>query len=35
MVPLTPRSYTDLVSATTPAAFGAFATSWPPDPVAP
>ena len=33
MVPLTPRSDTDLVSATTPAAFGAFATSWPPNPV--
>ena len=33
MVPLTPRSDTDMVSVTTPAAFGAFATSWPPDPV--
>ena len=33
MIPLTPRSDTDLVSATTPAAFGAIATSWPPDPV--
>jgi HEXXH motif-containing protein len=33
IVPLTPRSDTDLVSATTPAAFGAIATSWPPDPV--
>jgi HEXXH motif-containing protein len=33
IVPLTPRSGTDLVSATTPAAYGAFATSWPPDPV--
>ena len=33
IVPLTPRSDTDLVSATTPAAYGAFATSWPPDPV--
>jgi HEXXH motif-containing protein len=27
--PLTPRSDTDLVSATTPAAYGAIATSWP------
>ena len=33
MVPLTPGSDTDMVSVTTPAAFGAFATSWPPDPV--
>ena len=33
IVPLTPRSDTDLVSATTPAAFGAIATSWPPDAV--
>ena len=33
IVPLTPQSETDLVSATTPAAFGAIATSWPPDPV--
>ena len=33
MVPLIPRSDTDMVSVTTPAAFGAFATSWPPDPV--
>jgi HEXXH motif-containing protein len=33
IVPLTARSDTDLVSATTPAAYGAFATSWPPDPV--
>jgi HEXXH motif-containing protein len=33
IVPLTPRSDTDLVSATTPAAYGAIATSWPPDPV--
>ena len=33
IVPLTPYSDTDLVSATTPAAFGAIATSWPPDPV--
>ncbi len=33
MVPLAARSDTDLVSATTPAAFGAVATSWPPDPV--
>ena len=33
IVPLTPQSDTDLVSATTPAAYGAFATSWPPDPV--
>ncbi len=33
IVPLTPRSDTDLVSATTPAAFGAIATSWPPDEV--
>jgi len=33
IVPLTPQSETDLVSGTTPAAYGAFATSWPPDPV--
>jgi HEXXH motif-containing protein len=33
IVPLTPRSDTDLVSVTTPAAYGAIATSWPPDPV--
>src|SRR5690349_23273638 len=33
IVPLTPRSDTDFVSATTQAAFGAIATSWPPDPV--
>jgi HEXXH motif-containing protein len=33
IVPLTPHAETDLVSATTPAAFGAIATSWPPDPV--
>ena len=33
VVPLTPHSDTNLVSATTPAAFGAIATSWPPDPV--
>jgi HEXXH motif-containing protein len=33
IVPLTPQRDTDLVSATTPAAFGAIATSWPPDPV--
>ncbi len=33
IVPLTPRSDTDLISATSPAAFGAVATSWPPDPV--
>ncbi len=33
VVPLTPYSDTDLVSATTPAAFGAIATSWPPDQV--
>jgi HEXXH motif-containing protein len=33
IVPLTPHSDTDLVSATTPAAYGAIATSWPPDPV--
>lgn len=32
IVPLTPLQVTDLVSATTPAAFGAIATSWPPDP---
>jgi HEXXH motif-containing protein len=33
IVPLTPHSVTDLVSATTPAAYGAIATSWPPDEV--
>ena len=33
IVPLTPQSETDLISATSPAAFGAIATSWPPDPV--
>ena len=33
IVPLTPRSDTDLVSATTPASYGAIATSWPPDDV--
>jgi HEXXH motif-containing protein len=33
IVPLTPQSDTDLISATSPAAFGAIATSWPPDPV--
>jgi HEXXH motif-containing protein len=33
VVPLTVQRDTDLVSATAPAAFGAFATSWPPDPV--
>ncbi len=33
IVPLTPQSETDLVSATSPAAFGAVATSWPPEPV--
>jgi HEXXH motif-containing protein len=33
IVPLTAHAETDLVSATTPAAFGAIATSWPPDPV--
>jgi HEXXH motif-containing protein len=33
IVPLIPRHDTDLVSATTPAAFGAIATSWPPDSV--
>lgn len=33
IVPLTARSDADLESATTPAAFGAIATSWPPDPV--
>ena len=31
IVPLTPQSETDLISATSPAAFGAIATSWPPD----
>jgi HEXXH motif-containing protein len=33
IVPLAARSDTDLDSATAPAAFGAIATSWPPDPV--
>lgn len=33
IVPLTTSSDTDLVSATSQAAFGAIATSWPPDPV--
>jgi HEXXH motif-containing protein len=33
VVPLTPQSETDLISATSPAAFGAVATSWPSDPV--
>jgi HEXXH motif-containing protein len=33
IVPLTPHSETDLITATSPAAFGAIATSWPPDPV--
>lgn len=33
IVPLTAQSETDLISATSPAAFGAVATSWPPDPV--
>ena len=33
IVPLTPQSETDLISATSPAAFGAVATCWPPDPV--
>lgn len=33
LVPLTVRSGADMESATTPAAFGAIATSWPPDPV--
>jgi HEXXH motif-containing protein len=33
IVPLTPKAETDLVSGTSPAAFGAVATSWPPDPV--
>ena len=33
IVPMIPRSDTDLDSATTPAAFGAIATSLPPDPV--
>ena len=33
IVPLTPQADTDLISATSPAAFGAIATSWPPDPV--
>jgi HEXXH motif-containing protein len=33
IVPLTPPTETDLITATSPAAFGAIATSWPPDPV--
>lgn len=33
IVPLTPHSETDLITATSPAAFGALATTWPPDPV--
>jgi HEXXH motif-containing protein len=33
IVPLTPHAETDLITATSPAAFGAIATSWPPDPV--
>ncbi len=33
IVPLTPHSETDLITATSPSAFGALATSWPPDPV--
>jgi len=33
IVPLTQRSDADPISETTPAAFGAIATSWPPDPV--
>jgi HEXXH motif-containing protein len=33
IVPLVSQCDTDLVSATSPAAFGAIATSWPPDPV--
>lgn len=33
IVPLTARSEADLESATSPAAFGAIATCWPPDPV--
>jgi HEXXH motif-containing protein len=33
VVPLTAPSDTDLISATSPAAFGAIATSWPPDAV--
>ena len=33
LVPLISRSDDDLISATSPAAFGAIATSWPPDPV--
>jgi HEXXH motif-containing protein len=33
IVPLRTQLESDLVSATTPAAFGAVATSWPPDPV--
>lgn len=33
IVPMGSRSHTDLDSATSPAAFGCIATSWPPDPV--
>ena len=33
IVPLTSHAETDLITATSPAAFGAIATSWPPDPV--
>jgi HEXXH motif-containing protein len=33
IVPLSPHAETDLITATSPAAFGAIATSWPPDPV--
>lgn len=33
VIPLLPRSDTEMVSATATAAFGAIATSWPPDPV--
>lgn len=33
LIPLTPLSDDDLISATSPTAFGAIATSWPPDPV--
>jgi HEXXH motif-containing protein len=33
IVPMMSQRDTDLVSATSPAAFGAIATSWPPDPV--
>lgn len=34
IVPLASQDEADLVSVTSPAAFGAIATSWPPDPVA-